>query len=203
LHTLKNAKLEFDYSYPCDETRERTEVRYKREIGAYRRLMSSGACASGVVPKCYGWVKLDGKGRGFPWHDSNPRYGLFLKYIREAVPLNVNSITVDLANQVIVALTKIHAAHVLHEDLYPENILVSGGNKIVIVDFDSALLPASMFVTRKTLWEELDVGYAFPSHGLSLPLCSVPPLLKSVFIATRSVCGNATRTKLLLSDAME
>jgi tRNA A-37 threonylcarbamoyl transferase component Bud32 len=58
---------------------------------------------------------------------------LFLEYFPNMKHLGLYNLTVDVANAALSILTRIHEAHILHNDFVPRNILVSHSGRVVIV----------------------------------------------------------------------
>lgn len=149
------------------------EFGFRRERDAYAHLIRAGTCAKGVVPNCYGWLALtphhiekiltlsddqlapSGK-RLFYWKDLAP-HALLLEYFPTAVPVSIDNVTEKIADVAVRAMCDIHAAHVLHDDIHPRNILVFPGEpeRVVWVDFNSARVPCKEpKMSRQHLVEE-------------------------------------------------
>mmetsp|Transcript_12526 Transcript_12526/g.18162 ORF Transcript_12526/g.18162 Transcript_12526/m.18162 type:complete len:191 (-) Transcript_12526:1258-1830(-) len=45
----------------------------------------------------------------------------------------------DIFKQLLTALDKLHSAKIAHRDIAPDNILITPGNKVVLVDFGNAV----------------------------------------------------------------
>ncbi|KDQ52338.1 hypothetical protein JAAARDRAFT_102523, partial [Jaapia argillacea MUCL 33604] len=117
--------------------------RFHNEKRAYEHLLHFGVCAKGFVPQCYGWFTLPDF-EGVSWlhpfvSDSKAPNAILIQYFEGAVKLDVENITVDLAEQALTAMSHIHDARVLHYDTYPRNHLVLPNGRIAIIDFDAAL----------------------------------------------------------------
>jgi len=65
---------------------------------------------------------------------------LFLEYFPDMKHLGFYNLNVGVANATLSILTRIHEAHILHQDFVPRNILVSPSGRVVIVCIASILL---------------------------------------------------------------
>ncbi|KDQ54714.1 hypothetical protein JAAARDRAFT_101955, partial [Jaapia argillacea MUCL 33604] len=116
---------------------------FHNEKRAYEHLLHFGVCADGFVPYCYGWFTLP-VSKETPWlhpfaSDNVPPNAILLEYFERAVKLDVTNVTVDIAEQGLTAISRIHDARVLHSDPYPRNHLVLPTGRFVVIDFDAAL----------------------------------------------------------------
>ncbi|RAH80108.1 serine/threonine protein kinase [Aspergillus japonicus CBS 114.51] len=92
--------------------------RFRRDLDAYKKLLTSGVCA-----------------RGFP----RPR-AILLEYFPYAESLNCVDYSDAHLPQAIEGMHEIHRAGVHHQDIYPKNLLLVRGNpgRLVWIDFDVA-----------------------------------------------------------------
>lgn len=118
--------------------------RFRCELGAYRNLFSYGVCERGFVLQCYGYCD-NFKRSEFPSdivshfeNDTEDPQALFLEYLVDPEVLNCVNYTAERMQKAIAALQEVHNAHVLHEDLYPKNILIVPGDpeRVLVTDFD-------------------------------------------------------------------
>ncbi|PLN77612.1 hypothetical protein BDW42DRAFT_187947 [Aspergillus taichungensis] len=112
--------------------------------GSYRNLLERGACARGYVPFFYGYIdRLDSSWFSplldhFRKDKFLPR-AIVLGYFAEAEKLDCVNYFDDLLICAIDGIREIHGARVHHRDVYPKNMLVVSGTKVVWVDFDVAM----------------------------------------------------------------
>ncbi|OQD72918.1 hypothetical protein PENDEC_c018G03957 [Penicillium decumbens] len=119
--------------------------RYRCESNAYEKLLASGVCESGSVPKFYGCIdRVDPAAfrralRHYSRDKFHPR-AILLEYLPNAESLNCVNYSDALYPQAIKGMKEIHRAGVLHEDIYPKNLLLVRGNpdRLVWIDFDVA-----------------------------------------------------------------
>ncbi|KAJ5108496.1 hypothetical protein N7456_005171 [Penicillium angulare] len=119
--------------------------RFRCEPNAYEKLLASGVCDSGFVPKFYGCLdELDPAAfspalRGFA-HDKFKPKGILLEYLPNSEDLNCVNFSDTLFPQAIEGMQAIHRAGIHHQDTYPRNILLVRGSpdKLVWIDFDVA-----------------------------------------------------------------
>ncbi|KAJ5155647.1 hypothetical protein N7492_008450 [Penicillium capsulatum] len=116
--------------------------RFRCELKAYQNLHDFGVCDRGFVPSFYGYVdRLDPSAfgpllRNFSKDKFRPR-AILLEYLPDAERLNCVNYSRDLVRSAVQGLQEVHNAFVHHRDIYPKNMLVSGG-RIIWVDFDVA-----------------------------------------------------------------
>ena len=116
-----------------------------REATAYQRLKMAGVCDSGIVPQFYGTIKnLDAKQCMPHLHmfleDSGPPSAILLEYIPDMQALNLTNYSKKRMGNFINGIEQIHKALVLHDDIYPRNMMVVQGDpeRAIWIDFDRA-----------------------------------------------------------------
>jgi hypothetical protein len=117
--------------------------RFRCELNAYYNLHKLGVCDHGFVPAFHGYIdRVD----PFAFHpplkhfandDSHPR-AILLEHLPDAERLNCVNYSEDLIRSAVDGIQEIHSAFVHHRDVYPKNMLVAPGGRIVWVDFDVA-----------------------------------------------------------------
>jgi serine/threonine protein kinase len=106
-------------------------------------------CDDGLVPQCYGFTDFPDWNPALgcpsnpmpnqldPWkffrNDVKSPMALFLEYFPDMKHLSFYNLTADVANAALSILTRIHEAHILHNDFFPRNILVSRNGRVVVV----------------------------------------------------------------------
>ncbi|OQE20922.1 hypothetical protein PENFLA_c015G08372 [Penicillium flavigenum] len=118
--------------------------RFRRESNAYEKLLISGVCERGFVPKFYGYIDLDPA-------EFHPFFKLFThgkfkaeRTIARIPPkcreFELRELLGSPLYQAIEAMKEIHKAGVHHRDTYPRNLLLIRGNpdRLVWTDFDVA-----------------------------------------------------------------
>lgn len=118
--------------------------RYRCESQAYQRLQAHGVCSQGRVPKFYGTIEdldpgLFGSQLAAFENDKQKPSAILLEYLPEAEPLTKNNIREGFVQLGLDGLEKIHAAGVIHNDPYPDNVVVSE-DRLVWIDFDTAIV---------------------------------------------------------------
>lgn len=119
--------------------------RFRCEVNAYEKLLSSGVCESGFVPKFYGHIDridpmmFDPALRHFADDKFKPR-AILLELLPNTEKLNCVNYSETLYPQAIEGMKQIHKAGVFHEDIYPRNMLIVRGtpDRLVWIDFDVA-----------------------------------------------------------------
>lgn len=119
--------------------------RFRCELNAYKKLLTSGVCSRSFVPKFYGYIdRMDPAAfhpafQHFAQDKFKPR-AILLEYLPDAEALNCVNYSDELYPQAIEGMKEIHRAGVHHQDIYPKNILVVHGNpdRLVWIDFDVA-----------------------------------------------------------------
>lgn len=114
-------------------------------MNAYSNLLSFGACGSGHVPYCYGFIdRLDPSLFSphldhFAGDEFHPQ-AIVLDLLADPEPLNCVNYSIDRFVGVLRGIREIHRARILHYDIYPKNILIVPGEpeRVVWVDFDVA-----------------------------------------------------------------
>ncbi|KAJ5472256.1 hypothetical protein N7530_006257 [Penicillium desertorum] len=118
--------------------------RFRCESNAYKKLLTSGVCERGFVPKFYGYIDLYPAEfhlffKLFTYDRFKPK-GILLEYLPNAGSLNCVNYSEALYSQATEAMIEIHKAGVHHRDIYPRNLLLVRGNadRLVWTDFDVA-----------------------------------------------------------------
>jgi len=103
-----------------------------------------------VVPYCYGCVRIADASYidGLPPKllPDEPLNALLLEYIHSS-PLTEASISPEIVDKTVGALGRIHEAGVLHRDVMPRNVLITGEGEVVWVDFDCAKTKGEWLIT--------------------------------------------------------
>lgn len=122
---------------------------YKLEKKAYPRLEASGLSDAGIVPHYYGHLedldilafdlkKWHNAFFCFQYDDFRPN-ALFIEYVPGMEMMDLKTYTKERFAKVITGLEKIHAAHVLHGDPMPRNMMiVPETERVLWIDFDRA-----------------------------------------------------------------
>ncbi|PLB47132.1 hypothetical protein P170DRAFT_511778 [Aspergillus steynii IBT 23096] len=139
-------KLYHDEGEPGYSKKGRDLNRFRCEYGAYQKLIASGACDSGFVPKCYGYIDRVDPAAFHPAFDNfaqdkmKPR-AILLEYLPNAESLNCVKYSDTLFPQAIEGMKEIHRAGVYHYDVWPRNLLLVRGtpDRLVWSDFDVAM----------------------------------------------------------------
>ncbi|KAH8430181.1 uncharacterized protein LDX57_007851 [Aspergillus melleus] len=140
---IRVMKLFHDNGDPGYSRRGRDLNRFRCELNAYRNLLEFGVCERGFVPFFYGYIdRLDPS----PYHHQLNHFkkdkflprAIVLEYIPEVERLNCLNYSDDLFRYAVDGIREIHDAHVHHHDIYPKNMLVVSGTRIVWIDFDVA-----------------------------------------------------------------
>lgn len=88
--------------------------------------------------------------------------GLLLRdYLQQQGKMSVRD-SLDLINSIIDSVEKIHAQGIIHRDISPDNIFMTGGRSIKIFDFGAAKLTGS--VQRGIGEKVIKVGYSAPEQ---------------------------------------
>ncbi|KAJ5665524.1 uncharacterized protein N7477_007972 [Penicillium maclennaniae] len=140
--------------------------RFRCELKAYENLHKFGVCNRGFVPTIYGYVdRLDPFAfrpplQHFSKDQLRPR-AILLENLLYAESLNCVNYSQDLVRCAIQGLQEIHNAFIHHRDIYPKNIIVSGG-KIIRIDFDVAITFGNMSPHEKAYCEyEIELVKSF------------------------------------------
>ncbi|KAJ5801562.1 uncharacterized protein N7518_003630 [Penicillium psychrosexuale] len=119
--------------------------RFRCELNAYQKLLTSNACEHNFVPKFYGYIDRVDPAAFHPFfqdfaHDKLNPSAILLEYLPNAEKLNCVNYSDALYPQAIEGLKEIHRAGVQHRDIYPRNMLLVRGNpdRMVWIDFDVA-----------------------------------------------------------------
>ena len=111
---------------------------YNHETTAYALLRRAGV--NYYIPTIYGVGRRTPAGWGIDTDTSETEYyGILMEWLEGAERLNSQNITMDHAVTLVMGLTKIHDAGVLHFDTFDRNILViPGSQRAVWIDFSCA-----------------------------------------------------------------
>ncbi|KAJ5153573.1 uncharacterized protein N7482_010051 [Penicillium canariense] len=122
--------------------------RFRCELDAYHNLHEFGVC-DGFVPAFHGYIdRIDPSAfhpplKHFVGDKFQPR-GILLEYLPGAERLNCENYSEDRFRDAVNGIKEIHGAFVHHHDIYPKNMLVVSGERIVWVDFDVATTFSNM-----------------------------------------------------------
>ncbi|KAK2785198.1 hypothetical protein FQN52_008534 [Onygenales sp. PD_12] len=138
-------KLFHDHGDPGYTEKGRDLNRFRCELNAYKKLLASGVCARGFVPKFHGYINgMDPAAfhpafQHFAQDKRKPR-AILLEYLPNSESLNCVNYSDMLYPQAIEGMKEIHRAGVHHRDIYPRNLLLVRGNpdRLVWIDFDVA-----------------------------------------------------------------
>lgn len=138
-------KLFHDNGDPGYTEKVRDLNRFRCEFNAYKKLLSSGVCARGFVPKFYGYTNRMDPAAFYPAfqhfaQDKQKPKAILLEYLPNSESLNCVNYSAALYPQAIEGMKEIHRAGVRHQDIYPRNLLLVRGipNRLVWIDFDVA-----------------------------------------------------------------
>ncbi|KAJ5971295.1 uncharacterized protein N7479_001213 [Penicillium vulpinum] len=139
-------KLFHDDGDPKYSNQGRDLNRFRCESNAYQKLLGSGICERGFVPKCYGYIdRVDPAAfypvfQHFAYNKFKPR-AILLEDLPNSESLNCVNYSDALYPQAIEGMKEIHRAGVHHRDIYPRNLLVVHGNpnRLVWIGFDIAI----------------------------------------------------------------
>lgn len=131
-HTYRNQFHTF-MSLDMDDDGEVLNI-YRLEKKAYPRLEASGVCDAGTIPHCYGYLEeidvlafdLNIWRKAFSCfrYDEFRPNALFIEYIPGMKMMDLETYTKERFAKIVTGLGKIHAAHVLHGDPMPRNMMV-------------------------------------------------------------------------------
>ncbi|KAL4772073.1 hypothetical protein BDW60DRAFT_216777 [Aspergillus nidulans var. acristatus] len=146
-------KLFHDNGDPGYTKKGRDLNRFRCELNAYRNLHARGVCQKGFVPFFYGHIdQLDPSALNPPLEhflrDKNRPSAIILEYLANAESLNCVNYSEDRYSDAIDGIKAIHAAFVLHQDIYPKNILITP-DRMVWMDFDVATTFSEMGTFEK------------------------------------------------------
>ncbi|KAJ5104879.1 hypothetical protein NUU61_002226 [Penicillium alfredii] len=134
--------------------------RFRNEVNAYKNLDAFGVCDSGLVPKYYGSIDRLNPSSYEPWlngfvDDKFHPNAILLEYLPDPEPLNCVNYSKERHSKAMEALAQVHNALVVHNDIYPKNILIVPGcpERVVLIDFDVA----KTFPTKELMDEELGI----------------------------------------------
>lgn len=126
---------------------------YNREIdpftcesNAYQRLKSKGLCEQGVIPDFYGVIEnINPKEAEWEPHlekftdEELPLNAVLMEYIPNMHQIDLSTYSEERLEKLHAILKEIHAAGVLHDDLYPRNMMVQvDTGRVLWIDFDRA-----------------------------------------------------------------
>jgi serine/threonine protein kinase len=137
-------KLFHDNGDPGYTEKGRDLNRFRCELNAYEKLLTSGVCVRGFVPKFYGYIdRMDPAFHPAFQHYARDKLkprAILLEYLPNAVSLDCVNYSDALYPQAIKGMQEIHRAGVHHQDIYPKNLLLVRGNpdRLVWIDFDVA-----------------------------------------------------------------
>ncbi|CAG8176284.1 unnamed protein product [Penicillium salamii] len=132
--------------------------RFRCELNAYHSLRKFGVCDRGFVPAFHGFIdRVDPTAfhpplECFIGDEFQPRV-IFLEYLADIERLNCVNYSEDLFRGAIQGIQEIHNAFVHHDDIYPKNMLVVSGKRIVWIDFDIATTFRSMDTHERAFCE--------------------------------------------------
>lgn len=137
--------------------------RFRNETNAYKSLHAFDVCDSGLVPKYYGSIDRLDPSCHQPWlndfqNDEFHPSAILLEYLVNPEPLNCVNYSKERLAKAMEALVQVHSALVVHNDIYPKNILIVPGSpeRVVLMDFDIA----KTFPTKELL--DQDIGFHDP-----------------------------------------
>lgn len=126
---------------------------YNREIdpftcesNAYQRLKSKGLCEQGVIPDFYGVIENINP-KEAEWEpylekfvdEELPLNAVLMEYIPNMHQIDLSTYSEERLEKLHAILKEIHAAGVLHDDLYPRNMMVQvDTDRVLWIDFDRA-----------------------------------------------------------------
>lgn len=127
---------------------------FRCELNAYHNLREFGVCDRGFVPAFYGHIdRVDPSAFHPPLKyfadDKHQPSAILLGYLPCAERLNCENYSEYLFRYAVEGINQIHNAFVHHHDIYPKNMLVVCGTRIVWVDFDVATTFSSMGPCKK------------------------------------------------------
>jgi hypothetical protein len=110
---------------------------FEREKEAYAHFLQYGACSSGAVPMCFGWVRLTKVNIASMLHMpalsdvtrswierlKNPM-ALLLEHFPVVEQLSISNITEDVSDRALKALYSIHASYVAHGAISWRNVII-------------------------------------------------------------------------------
>lgn len=139
-------------------------------------------CDHGLVPTFHGYFdRIDPSAFKPPLehfvHDKYQPSAILLEFLPNAEKLDCENYSEDLFRYAVDGIKKIHGAFVHHHDIYPRNMLVVSGNRIVWTDFDVSTTFSSMGPREKAYCQyETELVKSF---GRKL-VCPTSVLSKSV-----------------------
>ncbi|KMU75187.1 hypothetical protein CISG_04135 [Coccidioides immitis RMSCC 3703] len=142
--------------------------RYRCEIEAYKLLSAAEICEQGFVPKFHALFEdIDPLTPTLTSHlnaflgDLHHPCAILLEYLPHAEPLNCENYARDRIQKAIQGITAVHHARVVHNDPYPNNVLIVPGaatngsdDRVVWIDFDIALNFGSEKVGGRLQYDE-------------------------------------------------
>lgn len=121
----------------------RSLSRFRNEANAYESLDTFGICDTGHVPKYHGSIEQLDPLCHQPWlnsflEDKFHPTAILLEYLGDSEPLNCVNYSKERHGKAMEALALVHTALVVHNDVYPRNILIVSLERVVLIDFDIA-----------------------------------------------------------------
>jgi len=114
---------------------------FNLEKAAYEVLLA--ADVHEAIPEVYAYGCRTLSGWGFPSSegDLQERYAIIMEWLEGAERATPENLTLDHATGFLYGLAEIHAAGVLHYDLYRRNMMViPGSDRAIWIDFSCAHL---------------------------------------------------------------
>lgn len=177
-----------DNGDPGYSRRGRDLNRFRCELNAYRNLLKFGVCDSGFVPFFHGFIDrlnpsdFNQRLNHFRKDKFLPR-AIVLEYLPAAEKLNCVNYSDELFRYAVEGIKEIHRALIHHHDIYPKNMLVVSGSRIVWIDFDVAMTFKDKGAREKAYCQyEVELVQSFGKR-----LVRVPPLQQhQILTATMS-----------------
>ena len=93
---------------------------------------------------------------------------ILLEYLADSEPLNCVNYSKERLDKAMEALVQVHSALVVHNDLYPKNILIVPGTpeRVVLIDFDVA----KIFPTKELLDQDIGMWCPEPMQSCELEI---------------------------------
>lgn len=129
---------------------ETTAYEYLRHAGVTYHIPRVFGCGVRTVSE-WGLEEIEGDRTGL-------YYGILMEWLDKAEQVSETNLTVDQAVCLIIGMSKIHEAGVLHNDAYPNNaVVIPGTTRGVWLDFSCAKLGAEDYHKN-----EMTVAGKFP-----------------------------------------
>ncbi|KAJ0413121.1 hypothetical protein BJY00DRAFT_306542 [Aspergillus carlsbadensis] len=127
------------------ESKDRETNIHTCEVAAYKRLQAHGLCDRAVIPKFHGSIEdldpnLHQPHLDMFLQDEYAPKAILLEYIADMEAIHWTNYTAAKRDNFIRGLEEIHAAGVIHDDVYPRNLMVVKGDaeRAIWIDFDRA-----------------------------------------------------------------